>query len=140
MNYADVLTTTICVWCSYLQDKEHASVSTTAKRVERLPPQENFHGYKTELTETRTLGFDYSRNPTYEERLGVESLHFKQDASSLRLPSNNRADLDAIIVVRRQGDAPREERHKVAGKNIMKLERILARTTVSYQNMHVVWT
>ena len=99
-----------------------------------------------ELTEIQTVGPDLSNRPTYEgvasqaeERLSVESLHVKEDTPPSSLPNNKRDDLDAILV-KRQREAQREERRRVASECIMKLERILARTTVSYRNTHVGWT
>jgi hypothetical protein len=95
-----------------------------------------------ELTETGTVGPDFSKRPGLlkplfkaEERLSVESSHAKEDASSSSLPNIKRDDLDAIVA-KRQRDAQREERHRVADEKVVKLERTLARTAVS---THVVW-
>jgi hypothetical protein len=99
-----------------------------------------------ELTEIQIDGPDLSRRPTYEgvasqaeERLSVESLHVKEDAPPSSLPNNKCDDLDAILV-KRQREAQREERRRVASESIMKLERILGKTTVSYRNTYVGWT
>ena len=166
MNSADVLTTTIFFCCSYLQDEVQVVVTTTAKSVERLPPRlaqpspahattpaaatlspailggvssDESHTQHIddaqalmELTETGTVGPDFSK------RAGLLKPLFKGILFGVRAfntPLPKRDDLDAIVA-KRQRDAQREERHRVANEKVVKLERTLARTAVS---THVVW-